>query len=295
MIARPPDYYEQFPPSLHQPGDIWHGLPTHGVLPRLTSPALVITPACDLANRKVESITYVPIVGIREFLGSRSFLPELIRATEGQLNTAGQPLPLASSSVGVPIRPTDIEAAQAIVAADLLGASVGSKELAARDRAEAGLRALRMVLGGSSPVASIADVEKLLGKKEFEQVVGRLVTNAHRPDVHFLPADGGTAQWSGVPVHSVALFRYPLSIPIDLLDLAATTTDEGWSTALRSYSGMYPCVASLHSVRPMKYSRVRDRFLPDLLTRFVGLYGRLGSPDFSAQTVAEIIVEVAGG
>jgi len=61
------DYYELDPPLEHAPGDIWSDLPTFGVLPADRTAGLVITPACDLSNRKVETITYLPVITVRQF------------------------------------------------------------------------------------------------------------------------------------------------------------------------------------------------------------------------------------
>jgi hypothetical protein len=85
----PSDYYEQFPSADHQSGDIWANLPSHGVLGAARLACVVITPACDLVNRKVETLTYLPIVSVCAYLASRSHLPEILRATNGQLEASG--------------------------------------------------------------------------------------------------------------------------------------------------------------------------------------------------------------
>ena len=71
------DYYELYPSADHQSGDIWTDLPTHGVLCAARLPCVVITPACDLMNRKVETLTYLPIVSVGTYLASGSQLPAL--------------------------------------------------------------------------------------------------------------------------------------------------------------------------------------------------------------------------
>ena len=62
---------------------------THGLLKESHLPGVVITPACDLANDKVETISYLPIIPIRNYLATTSFLPEIKNAMLGisdQLN-----------------------------------------------------------------------------------------------------------------------------------------------------------------------------------------------------------------
>src|SRR5688572_11363006 len=78
------DFYEANPSLENSPGDIWHGLPTQGLLPVFRSPGLVITPACDLAQRKVETITYLPIIPVRTWFSTLAALPEIKRAVDGQ-------------------------------------------------------------------------------------------------------------------------------------------------------------------------------------------------------------------
>src|SRR5438105_2178746 len=83
------DYYDRNPSLDHVPGDIWSDLPTFGLLRAPTAHGLVITPACDLANRKVETITYLPILPISAYLTTAGFLPDVARGVNGQLEAAG--------------------------------------------------------------------------------------------------------------------------------------------------------------------------------------------------------------
>lgn len=71
-------YYNSHPSGDHATGDIWANLPSHGLLRETFVPGLVITPACDLAQSKVETITYLPIVEVHEWFGSSSFRAEVM-------------------------------------------------------------------------------------------------------------------------------------------------------------------------------------------------------------------------
>src|SRR5208282_1352342 len=93
---------------------------------------------------------------------------------------------------------------------------------------------------------------------------------------------------------SVALFRYPLSIPIDILDLAGTVSEAGWPIEAARLRLLYPCVGTVEAPRPLKALRIRPRFLSDLLTRFTGLYGRIGSPDFGDGTIDRYVAQIGG-
>jgi len=82
------DYYDLSPSSGNSQGDIWVDLPTHGLLGPNAVTGIVITPACDLANSKVETITYLPVVPVCRFFSMPVAIPELRSATEGQLKAA---------------------------------------------------------------------------------------------------------------------------------------------------------------------------------------------------------------
>jgi hypothetical protein len=90
-------YYDYFPPSPHAPGDIWMHLPTHGLLRRERACALVVTPSCDLSNRKVNTITYLPIISFLDWVSSRDFLAEVV-STMSSLADQLSPLSICSPS-----------------------------------------------------------------------------------------------------------------------------------------------------------------------------------------------------
>ncbi len=168
----------------------------------------------------------------------------------------------------------------------------GAQETAAAARADAGLLVAIGLLEGAEPRTLMLKLKLLLGERQFSDVARRLVTNAHRSDVHFLPADEQPPAWSVIREPSVALFRYPLSVPIDVLDLAGTASEAAWPTEIMRMRPLYPCVDALAVARPIKVLRIRPRFLSDLLTRFTGLYGRIGSPDFADGTIDQYVAQI---
>src|ERR1035441_3928507 len=90
-------YYDYFPPASHAPGDLWMHLPIHGLLRREWASALVVTPSCDLFNRKVNTITYLPIIPCRDWIGSREFLAEIVGSMLSLVDQLG-PLGISSGS-----------------------------------------------------------------------------------------------------------------------------------------------------------------------------------------------------
>src|SRR5712671_1245325 len=104
------EYYDLLPPFDHQPGDVWSSLPTYGTLRLKSVSGIVVTPACDLANRKVETITYLPIVSLQEYFSSRACLPDHLKVIDGQLTVAGLDVQLSSLTVSLPPSAQDLDA-----------------------------------------------------------------------------------------------------------------------------------------------------------------------------------------
>jgi hypothetical protein len=283
----PSDYYDTVPPAAHAPGDIWLGLPTMGLL-RLTHVAgLVITPACDLANQKAETVTYVPVVPITTYFASQSFLPEVMRAIENHLKGIGADgLNLTDGRrFGYP------SASTVRTVMELISSASPRDDI--NNRLIAGLRYVES--SRQTGKAELPDLRQLLGPKPLTETIQKLIRNAYRLDLHFLPHDEQITEWSGVPEHSVALFRYPITAPTDVLDAANAPTITDWAAAVSELEVTWPVAVHFRQKRPMKRVSVKPRFLSDLLTRYVALHVRLGSPDFTAETVTEYarqIVEV---
>ena len=72
------DIYNLSPNPVHRPGDIWDCLPTFGTLPTPFTRAIIITPACDLAQGKTNTITYLPIISLRSYFLLPSNISDLI-------------------------------------------------------------------------------------------------------------------------------------------------------------------------------------------------------------------------
>lgn len=266
-------------------------LPTHGLLRRDRASALVVTPSCDLSNRKVSTITYLPIISFTDWVSSCDFLPEVI----GTMNSLGDqlgPLKVASSfepgSSGV--LSAELTEQLQILENKLTNGGVAKSLRGACERYICGGKHLSRVNCGEA--ANIRDLETCLTKNRWQQLRKQVVRNALRSDLYFMPADGNDLTFSAVVNHSVALFRYPLTIPIAVLDLAQEASLSNWAIAAMALARHEPIAKAFSSVRPLKCLRLRDRFLSDLLTKFVALYSRLGSPDFSQESVETISREL---
>jgi hypothetical protein len=205
------DYYELNPSLENSPGDIWRDLPTFGLLPFPKTAGLIVTPACDLANQKAETITFLPIIPVIDWFRTIAFLPELRRTIDSQWKLvtrdalfewpSGFRLPDAGA----------IAAAQAIARAESEREGISAKTKSATERILIGLSMLTNLAAGSRDPIAFSPLEKLLGVPGLNRILEDITTNSHRADLHFLPADKQPFEWSGTPVHSVVLFRYSTS------------------------------------------------------------------------------------
>jgi len=288
------DYYEFFPPPEHRAGDIWADLPTFGMFGIEHVTGIIITPACDLQNCKAETITYLPIVSVRQAFVLRGFLPAVIKAINGQAQVLGVDGLDDSNGPFILMETTQIDALDTHIKEKERSRKLGKQEQAAAERAMAGMSVLRKGYGISVTAASGTELRTLFGVSNFEAIVERLVTNSYKADTHFLPNDDQRPQWSAIPEPSVALFRYVFSAPIEIFDCAQDISRADWENEIKRMSSYTPGVASFGARRPMKRQTLKSRFAADLLTRYVAMHVRLGAPDFTDASIKAYVADVSG-
>jgi hypothetical protein len=287
----PTDYYDLSPPLGNAAGDIWSDLPTHGLVGADRCAGIVITPACDLANCKVETVTYLPIVTVRGFFSMPAALPEVRRAIDGQLDASKIGRLFDWPAGFSPPTIATVEAAEKLIEEKCGSGSMGAKELAAASRVQAGFRVIKRMFDPTVlPVAS-ADMQLLLGK-DWLALRRRVVTNAYKPDLHFLPSDEQPVEWSGIIDHSLGLFRYPLTAPAEIFEAAQNIEILDWPSWCAQFAAFSPIAKAFAAVRPLKRISLKPDFLSDFLTRYAGVYIRLGSPDFTLETVERYCAEI---
>jgi hypothetical protein len=291
------DYYDIVPSSGNAAGDIWSGLPTFGILGSKPLPGIVITPACDLSNRKVETITYLPIIPARAYFATLAFMPDVFREIEGQLQAAQLGELISQIAVTSRFCPPDNESLknlENVLESNISKPGRSEKGKSALQRVSAGIRLLTLIANPEIVEPSVSDLRLLLGERNWKSTLERLVGNAYRLDVHFLPADEQPADWAGVPQHSVALFRYALSVPVEIFESAQDIHLNDWAGVVQRLAKVIPVAQTFHAERPMKRVALRPRFLADLLTRYVAMHVRLGSPDFTSQTISQYVDQIGG-
>lgn len=286
-------YYEYLPGERPRCGDIWIQMPSYGVLGLSHVSGLVITPPCDLANRKAETIVYLPILSVSQYFHTTGAYPDIREKTQGLL-TAGK----LKSAVEWPANryslphPSTLTDASKAISDHLAAKRRGDKEIEALNRAQAGISIIRKMASGESTTDN-GELNRLFGP-DWTSMKSKLVTNSYSSDLHFLPKDEQTPGFGSLEDHSVVMFRYPLTAPIEVLDLAQTCHEREWAAAMDRLNRTYPCANIFQNKQPLKILSLKNDFLADLLNRYCSVYSRIGSPDFTSSSVQRISKEIDG-
>lgn len=285
-------YYDLLPPDAHYCGDIWKGLPCAGLLGTSAVTGLVVTPACDLSQRKAETITYLPIIPVRAYFSTLGALPELHRRVQGYLK-AGQlaiDVPWKEGSF-VPPKAHQVDALINAIESHLKAKQRGQAEVTALGRASAALRIVKLVAHPELSEVDPGELSMAFGN-DWPKIKERIVTNAYSSYLHFLPSDQQDPAYAGLPSHSIVLFRYPLTASIEIFDLAQQSTDSSWQKALEQTAAFLPAARAFERTKPIKVLCLRSEFLHDLLSRYLAVYNRIGSPDFSRNSIGAICTQM---
>jgi hypothetical protein len=284
MVRDASNYYTKFPKGDHAPGDIWANLTCFGALGTEPVRGVILTPACDLTNRKVESLTYLPVISVGQYFSTTAFLPTVYRRIAGLCSSANISWRAWDGyKYELPI-PSELDVFSEKVAA--------IKDAAKREALLGGIEVFKAICSKDLVGVSRAVMTKFLGAKESTDLLEKIVKNSHSSDLHFLPADGFNAPYSAIPQHSVALFRYPQSVPLVLLDAANETPAASWEAVMRAKMERFPVAAMLSGARPIKLAEMEPRFFADLLTRYISLMIRLGAPSFDKASVERLLLEM---
>ncbi|MCI0151887.1 hypothetical protein KNO81_39250 [Paraburkholderia sediminicola] len=277
-------FYENLPLADHRTGDIWRELPTFGLLSRTTTSGVVITPACDLAQRKCETITYLPVIPVTEYLLSPAFRYECwqeIAQLLARLPDFGAILPPRRFEL---ISEDDLKVLLSNQR-DTTGKALSVVELARLGSYQA------YVEGSNRGTASLDHLQGFIKADRYATLLSRLISNALKADIHFLPRDGLSSQYSAIPVHSVVLFRYPLSLPIEALHFAQSATESQWAARKTAAASSLPVLLSMPRW-PIKLAALKGEFLSDLISRYLNMFIRLGSSDFSDEAIRGMSDEI---
>lgn len=285
-------YYNTLPNPEHQCGDIWRDLPCFGLLGTPHCNGIVITPACDLSWQKSDTITYLPIVAVRSYFSMDAVIPSIVEKLLSTFETISfdHGTNWAGSSY---IIPSDEEIKAIVEKLDHFKSvrQHSNKAYASIDRAHAGLKILSFIKSVNLEAVDASILTAFYGS-EWVKIKEKIIKNSYSSAIHFLPFDRQEAIFSAVPNHSIVLFRYPITIPVRILNHAQEISDNTWREHVNTTNLAPPLRSAFESKRPIKLASLKSAFLSDLLTRFSALYNRVGSPDFTNQTINSYVQEV---
>lgn len=286
-------YYEYLPSYENACGDIWLNMPSFGLLNNRLVPGIVVSPACDVSNFKTETITYLPVISVRSYFATIGYIPIIRREISERFRSASFQTRLNWPEPGY-LTPavSELESELELVRSCLEGGSLAKAQRDHLARAAAGLRIARACALKEEP--SLEDVAELYASN-WQSLKRQLISNGFRPDIHFLPRDNREDHESHLGSHSLVLFRYPLTIQAEILAAAQSHRPDQWAAFVEGYAGASALASQIASTPPLKCLSLRASFLADLLSRFTGLYSRIGSPDFSKTQIEKYASELDHG
>lgn len=280
------DFYKNMPSLEHETGDIWHNLPGFGIPNIPVVSGIVISPACDLSQRKTETATVIPIIPIRDYLYSKAFYSEVWNEFSSRLKLYGaedSPPPDRFSHPPIQLIETALQRTEGVK--DQMG--LYNRLIAYKKYIEY-TQATIAIKSNEKP-----DLEQVLSAKKYRDVLRKILSNSYKSDIHFFPAYGNPREFAPIPEHSVALFRYVYSIPIEILDAAQCSREEWWGNDCQRMNGTSSLIEHFHAY-PLKVSTLKDDFLSDLISRYLGMFMRLGSRDFADASLDNFVEEMKG-
>ncbi|UXY12214.1 hypothetical protein N7922_06750 [Kosakonia sp. ML.JS2a] len=280
------DFYKNLPSIEHETGDIWLNLPSWGIAKLNKCSGIVLTPACDLSQKKTETAFILPIIPLRDYLYSKAFYFDLWKEINSKIKNIGEEKSHTSrysnpdTTIFYPL---------------LENLEKDKKKKALYEQLKEYCNYISYV---NLPMAHRNDkpspnFEIILGKTKYEDILKKIFTNSYKSDVHFLPAFNNAGEYSAVPVHSVALFRHSYTVPIEVLDAAQSSSSVWWGDDRITLAASSP-IAHFFDEWPIKASGLKDDFLSDLISRYLSMFMRLGSRDFTAHTIENFVTEIKG-
>jgi hypothetical protein len=259
------------PPKSHYTGDLWAQVSFGGLDLGALVGGIVITPACDLANRKADTLTFLPVIPISSYLGRVCGLRLLSAHLRGLLSEI---------EIGVwnaaELTPSIewYEMAESALQRQRSAPNLKQKRLALLDQIDAGIQSLRLI--DQERQAPTPLLRRTYGKAWPELLADIVHNRPSKPDTYFIsPRHEQTAILSEP---SVALLRYPMSISVAVFDAAADPSLRDWNSAVERLSARIPGIVGFRDVRPTKLGRVGKVVMADLLSKFASLFIRVGVP-----------------
>ncbi|MBA1259250.1 hypothetical protein [Pseudomonas oryzihabitans] len=280
------DFYRNMPSLEHETGDIWQNLPGFGLPHEVSTTGIVISPACDLSQKKTETATILPIIPIHDYLYSKAFYSEIWNDFSSRLKPYGADDNQPTNRFSHPTIHF-IESSIKIAESD-------KKKLDLSNRLKKYLEYINYTqTHPNKRNSNRPKIEELLSEKKYEEILKKIFCNSFKSDIHFFPSYEAYSGFAPIPHHSIALFRYVYSIPLEILDIAQSSRNEWWKEDCERLTESTPLISHFKEY-PLKVSRLKDDFLSDLISRYLSMFMRLGSRDFTKTSLDKFAQELKG-
>lgn len=256
-------------------GDIWTNLPPHQVLSDVPFAGLVISPPCDiLLEGKTGSVTMLPIVSMDIYFKSRLFVDEIKKKLTKLIPTIKKLAP------NIAVSNDSLESKDFLQGLkDILDGISQSKKSGQQKQLECAITLLLQ------PPKCPEDTVKLVSDfllSGYNELIDNLM--AHKDDgLHLLPYMPNSSNYCPILV----LYKYPYSVPIELLKFASNSDLQNWSSIVLSRKSEYPIYSDCTD-RPVRQYRITYRHYAGVISRFIMYYSRLGSPLIHDETITKI-------
>lgn len=243
-------------------GEVWSDLPWyHG-----TSTGIVITPRCDLAQRKTNIVNFLRVVPLYDLrielaeIAAQRTLKNLDDAISNLLKKAG----------------LDSHVFLGIPAKECLEIGADQSKMSAKSKADISERINRHErLTAGERAAELIDASILRG-------LVRDVVRNRDSDYFFLPRFGDMP-------HSVACLREIGVIDRGVLERAAKCiSQDSWNLLIADSPLLFP------EKQPRRMAELNSPFIECLMARFAASFGRVGTEDLSPQEIESVLEEVLG-
>jgi hypothetical protein len=183
---------------------------------------------------------------------------------------------------------------QQTVASISLSATASAKDRTRHQGLVAGLQILEHMANQTLP-NSAAQILDTFFSKLWPSHCRDIVRNSLADDLHFLPPESHIDTYSAIVAPSVALLRYPLTVPTVSLQAILSAPSDAWKSRLSSACRSPGLAGAFGNQQPMRVIALQHEFLTDLLARFARLFIRLGSSDFSDEAVQVLTTAIREG
>lgn len=270
------EYYHYFPTGEIKPGCIIE-MKAGNSIPCKADNFIIISPACDIVQRKTDTITVLPVIPFKKFF-SRPMLysQEIVKKIKQK----------------IPDRYQDLLPITMWETLKLLEELKQSNELDDVDYIDS-LITWCLKLSIENPVEiDTSLLVKCLGKAKYKEIVEKLIVDNYLSDTYFLPKTKDEEKYHiKYKDGAFVLLRYPIVIPSELI-LLANNSDIDWKEITNNN---YLCANNYFNDMPIIIGNIKETYYNEIYGKYLSYQVRMGSPDFNEDYKKVLVLDICGG